>query len=320
MLKYYVDFLFGSCDMFFKHVRFLQFTNEFSLSMDELAAKLQEKAFKPCKPGDSLKIGWVGVFGRGTELLYASQGLVLITLATQEKIIPASVVKEKTEERIVALEITDGPLSKKRKADIKEDVHAMLLPQAFTRTVLTKAYIDMKNQLLVIEASSDSAMDNFTEFLRKTLGELPIELPKKSELSQAMTHWIISNDYPEELTMLDACTLQVDAQKNRATIKCSGYDLTSKNIVAFIKDGGRVVELLLSWNDEIDFTLTEDFTLKSIKFLDIIKNANNDMPQDTPADRLSSDFILMSESIGDLIQCLLVIFGASITDKTATGT
>lgn len=301
--------------MFFKQARFFQFTNQFSLSIDDLAEKLQEKAFKPCKQGDSLKIGWVGVFGQDTELLYASQGLVLIMLATQEKIIPGSVVKEQTEDRIAAIEVVDGPLSKKQKAAIKEDVTAMLIPKAFTKTMQTKAYIDIKNQLLVVEATTDSVTDNFTEFLRKTLGELSLALPKTSELSQAMTHWIVSNDYPEELTILDTCTLQVDSQKNKAIIKCSGYDLTSKNIVSFIKDGGRVTELSLSSNDEIDFTLTEHFTLKGIKFLDIIKNANNDMPQDTPADRLSSDFILMSEIISDLIKYLLVIFQTNSDPK-----
>ena len=304
--------------MFFKSATIFQFNKDFELNEFELADKLKEHAFAPCGTHDANSAGWMGVLGKDSELYYAAQGNILLRLGMQEKILPASVVKEQFEERVAELESKGRRLRKQDKEALKEEVQAFLIPRAFAKTSTISAYIDRRHKLLVVDSTSQKQIDLFLDKLRNTIGALPVSLPKTDEPDKIMTQWVLSNDYPETLTLHDSCTLQADSGANTATIKCSGYDLLSDNIKAFISEGGRITALSPSYQDQISLTLTEDLTFKSIKFLDVIKTANDDITADTQAERLAADFLIMSESISELAEEILTVFGAEQYDVKLT--
>ena len=296
--------------MFFKNAHFFKLPHDFELDVEQLSDQLSQYAFAPCLPKMLESIGWKGAFGDGTELFYATQGNILLTLAVQDKILPASVIKEQTDERIADIEKKESRnLRKKERDAIKDDVQALLIPQAFTKTTITRGYIDTQHHLLVIDSSSSKVIDRFTEFLRKTLGSLPIEPPKTDDPALIMTQWLKSHDYPESFVLHDQCTLESEQGKNTATIKCNGHDLLSDNIKAFISEGGIVTEVSMGWKDQVDFVLTEGLTIKGIKFLDVIKTANMDINAETKEEQLVADFIIMAEALSELIDELLIILG-----------
>lgn len=296
--------------MFFKNAYFFKLPHDFEINIEQLSIQLSKNAFVPCLPNALESVGWTSVLGQGSEFLYATQGKVLLTLAVQNKVLPPAVIKERTDECIAEIEEKESrKLRKKERDAVKEDVYTLLIPQAFTKTTTTRGYIDIEHRLLVIDSSSNQVIDLFTEFLRKTIGALPIESAQTDDPALIMTQWLKSQDYPESFVLHDQCTLKSDKGKNIATIKCSGHDLLSDNIKAFIGQGGVVTEVAMGWQDQIDFVLTEDLTIKSIKFLDIIKTANLDIHTETQEDQLAADFIIMSESLSELIEELLIILG-----------
>jgi recombination associated protein RdgC len=296
--------------MFFKNAIFYKLPDDFELNEAEFTDALSKKAFKPLSANTANTIGWFGALGKDTELFYATQGYVLLTLAIQDKILPASVIKEHTDERISDIEAKEGrKLRKKVRDEIKEDVIATLLPRAFSKTSYTRAYIDTHHKLLVIDTASSAVADRFTEFLRKTLGSLALERFKTDDPATMMTHWLQSHDYPQDLTIHDQCTLQAEAGGNTATIKCNGHDLLTDNIKAFINEGGMVTELSIGWKDQVDCLLTEELLFKGIKFLDVIKSANEDLKADSKEEQLAADFIIMAEALSEMIHDVVLIMG-----------
>ena len=65
--------------------------------------------------------------------------------------------------------------SKKEREQIKEDVIFELLPRAFSRTTVTlHAYINTKENIIVVNTSSRGKAEDVLSLLRKTLGTLPV--------------------------------------------------------------------------------------------------------------------------------------------------
>ena len=127
--------------MFFKNACTFKLKEPFEYQPDALLDKLIEKEFTPCGRHQISSSGWIGALGKNTELLYATQGYILLVLAVQQKMIPASVVNEQLEERVLELEHKRGrKVRKKERAALKEDVYAALIPQAFSKTSYTAGY------------------------------------------------------------------------------------------------------------------------------------------------------------------------------------
>ena len=81
--------------MWFRNARVFRFTKPFEITAEALEQQLQEDAFKPCGPQETSRQGWVPPMGKHSDLLvHSAGGYHLIALRKEEKLLPASVVKE----------------------------------------------------------------------------------------------------------------------------------------------------------------------------------------------------------------------------------
>lgn len=295
--------------MFFKNLTVFTFTEPFAIDDSDLNKKLLEKVYRPCSKIEPMIAGWVSPMGNdGSALTHPVQGYTLLCLKIQEKVLPGAVINEALAERIEKIEQTDGrKVYKKEKETLKDEVYANLLPQAFSKSKKIFCYIDTKNGRFIVDTASSNTAEFVVTTLRKTLGTFKVEHAPVTSPGLLMADWLKTGNYPSDLTLLDTCALKAENGDETATVKCQGHDLLSKDVRAFIHKGVTVTELALSWQDALIFKLTDDFSIKSLKFSDGIKSLNSDIEGDA-AIQFDADFVLMAETFSDFIGHLLKIF------------
>ncbi|MCB1868810.1 MAG: recombination-associated protein RdgC, partial [Gammaproteobacteria bacterium] len=122
----------------------------------------------------------------------------MICMRREEKVLPAAVVNQQLDRRVRDLEESQGRKVRRReKGEIKDEILLDLLPKAFTKTVLTYAYIDSRNGWLVVDAASSKRAEELISLLRETLGSLPLRpLEVNSSPVQVMTNWLQGGSLP----------------------------------------------------------------------------------------------------------------------------
>ena len=140
--------------MWFKNSHVYKVPSTFSLSADELAEKLESKRFSSCTRMQDKTLGWVSPIHRNKDyLIHAAGGCILFCMRKEQKVIPASAIKEALEEKVQGLQDELGrKIYSKEKKTIKEDLVASMLPNAFARSSHIRAYFDTRNHFLVIDA------------------------------------------------------------------------------------------------------------------------------------------------------------------------
>lgn len=296
--------------MWFKNLQLFKFTENFSDSAEELAEKLRDKRFIPCKSVDPVSLGWVSPQTTpDAPLVYAANGFLLICLQKEEKLVPGSVVKQMLDEKIAEIQQKQGrSVGKNEKNTLKEDVYHQLVMRAFSRISRQYAYIDTIDNYLVVNAPSHSKAEEFTVFLRNTLGSLKIEVPRVQTLTTLLTHWLKENEYPADFAITDHCVMT--NPKEKGVIRCQRQNLFGEDIISLLEEGRFISQLGLSWSENLSFTIKDDFSIKSMKFLELIQDQAKDIYTETPEDRFAADFTIMADSLREFIRALMREFSA----------
>ncbi len=91
--------------MWFRNLHLYRLHNAHELDLANLEFALGEQAFRPLGGSEARRMGWKPPAGRaGTQLFHELQGHLLLTAQRQERILPASVVREEVEERAAEIE------------------------------------------------------------------------------------------------------------------------------------------------------------------------------------------------------------------------
>jgi len=298
--------------MWFKNLKVYRFTKDIETSDQEIEEKLATAPFTPCGKTQPKSYGWTEPMGKhGQMLTHSSGGKVLFCAKQEEKLLPASIINEILEEKVAEIEEQTGSKpGRKQKEQMKEELTIDLLPRAFSRKQNHFGYIDRQNKLLILNSSGGAKAEEFTEFLRKTLGSLTI-IPFKVNNSPAtlMTQWVTGNDIPPDFELGQICELK-DPSEDGGTVRCSKQDLLSEEIQAHITAGKEVVKLALKWDDKIEFVLHDDLSVKRLKFSDEILEKADDSAGEDPATRFDADFALMTLELANFIPRLAEVFGA----------
>ena len=295
--------------MWFKNLRIYRFTKDIDLTPDTLEIALYQQDFTPCSNMDFSRYGWVPPLGKNSEqYTHSCGGYTMICARKQEKILPPTAINEIVEEKVIEFELTQTrSIYRNEKRTIKEDVIHTLLPRALTRSYLIYAYFYPKNKLLIIDAASSNRAEEFMEHLRATLGSLPVvPLKCRSDAANIMTHWL-QDKAPEGFELDNECELQ-NPRESKNIVRCKNQELESSEIMSHLKAGKRVIQLALVWRDAIRFVLTDDLSIKRLRFEDIIQEQADDDNNDRVT-QFDQDFAVMTLQIYEFIKELLEEFG-----------
>lgn len=292
----------------FKNVMIYRLTKSLDWTSQKLQTALEQEIFHPCGQSDMSKFGWTNPL-RGSELLHFSVGKQILLLARkEEKILPSHVVKRELDERVNLLEEKENrKLKKTEKQALKDDVTAMLLPRAFSKTQQTAIWIDSETNLIYVDAASSKRAEDTLALLRKSLGSLPVvPLAFVNEPTTVMTDWIAQDNLPEYLTALEEAELKAP---DDAVIRCKNHPLDSEEILSHLQKGKLVTKLALDWDEHLSFVLNDDGSLKRLKFADQIREKNDDILKEDYAQRFDADFVLMTGELAKLTENLIDDFG-----------
>lgn len=298
--------------MWFKNLIFYRFTQPFGTTAEELEERLQQKRFRGCNSQDMSSYGWVAPLGKHSEMLtHAGNGFVMVAARKEEKILPASVIKDVLEEKIEQIELEqDRQVFGKEKKTLKDDVIMELLPKAFSRCQTTFAYIDPNKGWLIVDASSFKKAEELTSCLRECIGSLPIvNPPLKNMPSHAMTHWLAgSAPLPDHLVLGDECELREPSDEG-GQVKVSRQELVGEEIEVHLQAGKQVSKMALLWNDSLSFVLGDDLVIRKLKFTDAIQDQLDEVNAETAAEQFDADFALMTLTLQQMLEDLMESLG-----------
>ncbi len=301
--------------MWFKNLRIYRLTKAIDLTAETLEAALEGENFSPCNNMDFSRYGWVPPLGKNSELYtHSCSGFTMICARKQEKILPPAAVNEMVEEKVLDFEADQARnIYRKERRNIKEDVIHTLLPRALTRSYLVYGYFDLKHNLLLIDAASSNKAEDFLEHLRASLGELPVvPLSCIGDAAEVMTRWL-KQQAPKGFDLDNECELQ-SSRESKNIVRCKNQELESEEIMSHLKAGKRVTQLGIIWREHLQFILCEDFSIKRLRFQDIVQEqAESDYDDD--ATQFDQDFSVMALQINEFIEDLLNEFGGMDTSK-----
>jgi len=304
--------------MWFRNARVFRFTKPFEITAEALEEKLQADSFKPCGPQETSRQGWVPPMGKHSDLLvHSAGGYHLIALRKEEKLLPASVIKELVDEKAEMIEAEQHrKVRRKEKDELKEEVMLEMLPRAFSKNRRCYAYLSPADGVLVVDAGSSKQAEDLASTLRKSLGSLPVRPPAVEQAPAfTFTGWLNESiDLPASIELGTECELK-DPSEDGGVVRCKGLDLQGDEIRSHLDAGMQVTKLSVTWDDNLSFVLDEELGIRRLKFGDTLQEKLDDVDADDAAARFDAAFSLMTLELSRLIPGLLEALGGE--DRSA---
>ena len=305
--------------MWFRNLQIYQLTESFELSAEGLHEALFEHQFHPCRGLDTHRIGWTPPLGRySDQLVHASNGKFMVCMRREDRILPASVIRETVQQKIDEIESSESRhVGRKEKNEIRDQVIVDLIPRAFTRSTHLYAYIDPENGFVTLDCASANKAAELLGLIRESLGSFrlsPLRVTKAP--AGVMTEWI-KNVPPSDLQLGDECELKEPLEKG-GVIRIRGVDLGSPEVQQHLISGKLVSKLSLEWQERISCVLVDDLSIKRLKFMELVMQEAASSDAEDFVTRFDADFALMSLQLARFIPALCDHLGGIDPSHTAT--
>ncbi|NNM58855.1 MAG: recombination-associated protein RdgC [Legionellales bacterium] len=297
--------------MWFKNIQIFQLVEPFTLTPEQLQALMVNHASRPCGKLERMHYGWVSPLGQGNELLvHALNGRYLIAARKEEKILPASVVREYAAVKIKEMEENENrKLTSREKRNVSDQVMVSLLPQALSKSQTTFAYLDTVKNWLIVDASNRTRADDLTVLLRNTLGSFKLaEINLKHSPAVTLTSWLATENLPRDFTLEDYCEMQ-DPNAASTVIKCVNQDLTAKEVLGHLESGKQVIKLALSWSDRLTYIIDSALSVRRIRFLDLVQQQVDDSNTESESEKFDADFLIFTAEFAEFLPRLWEAMG-----------
>jgi recombination associated protein RdgC len=295
--------------MWFKNLRI--YNIEFDLVVP-LEAALNAHKFVPCGNLDVSRYGFVPPLGdHGVGLIHITNGCIMICAKHQEKVFPGAVIKSALEEKIKELKAQGYTPGRKERQDLKDEIIFSLLPRAFVRDRLDFAYIDTKEQRLIVNAASAKRAESLIHVLRLAIGSLkctPFECDRGAE--SLLTEWVRQGYADAPFALGEECELK--APKDGRTIRAKKEDLSSDEIRAHLAAGLNVQKSALLWGEELTFVLGPDLSINRLKFQDVLREQAGDRKAESVEEEFDTTFFIMSETLRWFVKDLAGALGGEV--------
>ena len=288
--------------MFFKNLIIYQFDKNSSIERLN-NDMLKNMAFTPCGPTDSIKKGFVSPIGDDEVLKLQVQDHSLLMLRIESKLLPSSVIKKKTSERIEQLEQKLGRrASKGEKHRVKDEVIIDLLPVAFTKDKYTYVWINHQDQFIAIETSSFKVAEDILSLIRKELGRLSlIPIHTEKPVSPFFKEWVLDDNPPANFFVLNDAML-ADTLDGNGKIKLIDENLTAEEVKSYLNGGREIKSLSFSYKQQTVFTVNTELVFSKISYSSEMLDENSDISLDDKTKRIEADFFLVANELANLIK------------------
>ena len=296
--------------MWFRALRPYRLPNRLGIDAEELERRLQTRTFSACTPAQATSMGWVPALAdTASALVHAAGPFWMVRLKREEKLLPATVVREEASERCAQIARAQGrKVSRRERLAVADEVTQDLLPRAFSRSSTIRAIIADQLGWIWIDSSSAGRSEEVLNHLREALGSLPAVLAETQKApAYVMTQWLLHGGLPEAIELAEEADF-VDQREAGSSVKVRGVPLDSEEVLAHISSGHQVEKLALEWGARVAAVVDKDLSLRRLRFSDAIREANDELIED-PLARADADFMILCEIIKGLQGDLLNAFG-----------
>ncbi len=302
--------------MWFKQIQVFKLTNPIKYTALGIHERLLPLAFSDCAPSMAQSMGWVSPIDEPeAPLSRGLNGCFMIKLQIEDKLLPASVINQSVKDKLKQIELSEGrKVGKKEKQNLKDETTHTLLLRAFSRYTTVFAYIDTRNQWLVLNSVSGSRTEQFLTMFKKSFGEI-IESPEVVKPSSVVTRWLKDEQYPQIISIEKSCVLQ-DPNEQHRMIRATQQNLFSPSIQGLVKEGCLAIQIELCWQDRLRFSLSEDFSMRGMRVAEEDMLEMNDQLE-TKQEKFDADLIMMSEMHAGLFKDLFEIFEPAAHQRSA---
>lgn len=282
------------------------------LVIEKLIGGLNDYAFKPCTKTQESSRGFTPI--EDNYFVMLGDQFALVRYKIEEKILPKSVVEHYAEKRIVAAEEKlKKSLSRQEKDEIKDAVKTDLLVKAFSIYKTIDAYIDTKNNWLVIGSCNSTHLDQILSSLRQAVSGFSSELlATHDNPSLVMTTWIFENKLDlDELHLGDSFKIS----DGEGSITCRKEDLHDQGIIELCTT--RQVKQLSLKNEYFSFEVNEHLQIKKLKLEDAYTEHIHSSFNDQEIHICKVNTFITQQTISKIMNTLIQSFGGLVEKKKA---
>ncbi len=272
------------------------------------AEKLEQAAFTPCMGLDWFSEGFAPPTPFSSDFVFTAQNSNRVCLKHEEKVLPSATVRDLVNGKVAEIKEAEARnVWWEEKQQLKEQIVDDLLPRALTQSRRTEAIFDTERGYLLVNEASDKRAEQMLIKLREALGGLKVAMPYTRESpSSLMTEWLLQGHAEGDFELGYNVLLQ-GVGDVVPKVKISKKDLTTAEVIKHAQNGMQVVELELEWREQISFTLTQNFALKRIQFLDVLQEEAEQ--GDDTASLMFSSQIIMTTALGGMLDELANLLG-----------
>lgn len=296
----------------FRNVRLYRLHSTWPDSEQTLADALASVAFKPCGAFSEKSAGFEAPDGEADgRLARRVGGADLMRLRIQSRLLPAAAVREALEERITRFRSrTDRSPSRKEKRQLKEEVHAELLPRTLVKSDRITGFClhaeEPGERLIGIDAATDVRAELFLDHLRAALGNLQVTpLAFNRPIGTFLTR-IFLGQGPRNFVPGRECRME-DPSVGRASVTWQDIDLADPDIKKHVKAGLKLTRLAVDFDDTLSCVLDDQCVIRKLRFPGT--DGMDEMIEESEIARLDADFVMLTGSLRRLMGALKKTLG-----------
>jgi recombination associated protein RdgC len=294
--------------MWFRNLQVYRFPAPWKISASKLEEQLGRHVFRPASGFELQSQGWASPRDDGG-LVHSVHGQMLLSLCTEKKLLPSSVIKEAVKAKAIEAEERQGyKPGRKQLRDLKEEVIDELLPRAFSVRRRTGIWISPKEGWLVIDVGSPGKADEIIGLMNKSIDDFVVERLNTVEApGTAMTAWLAGGKVPHGFSIDQDTELQSPVEE-KATVRFVRHTLDSKEVKRHIDSGKQCTLLALTWADRVSFVLTDALVMKRVAPVDVIRESEGAQSQNED-ERFDADFTLMTGELQHMLTDVVEALG-----------
>lgn len=302
--------------MWFKNLQIFQLEQPVSYDPSTLEEELHQLRFQPCAKSLPVSFGWVPPIGdEEAPLVHGESGHMIMCMQVEEKLLPPAVLRDAHAERVREIEKRqERKLFRDEKLRLKEEMYHTLLSRAFSKYQKVYAYIDTKSGFLIVDSTSKNRIEQFLSLFTKCVTSYSCFTPDVQSPAILMTNWLKEQRCPAGLTMAYNCSLQ-NMDNELSTARFTHQDLLGDAVQKFLLAGAQVTQMTFLWQDQIQFTLKNNFSISGLKFMDGVQAQRQDAVTETAEERFATDFVIMAETLHHFLKTFMP---ACMTEKKET--
>jgi recombination associated protein RdgC len=289
----------------FRNLRLYRVTGDWPASEEELSNQLLNVPFKPCGSFTERSAGWEAPVAELPDVLARRvAGADLFRLRSQSRLLPAAAVNEALEERVA--EFTgrmSRPPGRKEKRDLKDEVHAELMPKALLKSDRIWGMYLQSERVLLVDTASETQADRFTDALRSAFGSLPMTpIEFKEPIAKLLTNVFLGQG-PTAFLPGRECRM-LDPSTGSASVSWLDIDLSDPSVQKHVRDGLKLDRLAVGFDEVATLVLDQDCVIRKLKLIGMDQVEDGDALDEDPIGRTDAEFVLISGVITRLLGAL----------------